>query len=100
MLKDEAIEGLLGKDHPKTRFLLKGGKTTAVEVRAVTRAQAKDQAQKRDEDRVADARDGAQPNPPSVVAPLVDTPPSMPVPPVVNVDVDNGAVDVNSGTSP
>ena len=69
VLKDEAIEGLLGKDHPKTRSLLKGGKTIVVdpipvEVRAVTRAQAKDQAQKRDEDRVAAARDGAQPNPP------------------------------------
>ena len=69
VVRDEAIEGFLGKDHPKTRSLLKGGKTTVVdpipvEVRAVTRAQAKDQSQKRDEDRVADAWDGAQPNPP------------------------------------
>ena len=72
VLRDEAIEGLSGKDHSKTRSLLKGGKTTVVdpipvEVTAVTRAQAKDQSQKRDEDRVADARDGAQPNPHSVV---------------------------------
>ena len=69
VLKDEAIEGLLGKNHPETMSLLKGGKTTIVdpipvEVRAVTRAQAKYQAQKRNEDRVADARDGTQPNPP------------------------------------
>ena len=68
VLKDEAIEGLLGKDHPRTRSLLKGGKTTVVdpipmEVRAVTRAQTKDQSQKRDEGRVADARDGSLPNP-------------------------------------
>ncbi len=66
VLQDDALEGLLGKDHPKTHSLLQSDQTQAVksvpvQVRAITRAQHRAQIKERSEDREADACESTQP---------------------------------------
>ncbi len=98
VLQDNALEGLLGKDHPKTRSLLKSDQpqtvnSVPVQARAITRAQHRAQIKERSEDREADARDSAQSKSSSIEGTPISTQ-------VVTSQADDVIVGTSPNTSP